>query len=54
MVIAQLEIDRVPVVVQQIVLDPERRRVMGSAAAELARPEAAAVMAAVMSEAAGG
>jgi UDP-N-acetylglucosamine--N-acetylmuramyl-(pentapeptide) pyrophosphoryl-undecaprenol N-acetylglucosamine transferase len=53
-VIAQQEIDRVPVVVQQIVLDPERRRVMGSAAAELARPEAAAVMAAVMSEAADG
>ena len=53
-VISQDEIDRVPVVVQQIVLDPERRRVMGSAAAELARPEAAAVMAAVMHEAAGG
>ncbi len=53
-VIAQADIDRVPVVIQQMSFDPDRRRVMGAAAAELARPEAADVVAAVMSEAAGG
>jgi len=53
-VVPEASIDRVPVDVQQLMLDPERRRVMGAAAGALARPEAADVVAAVMAEAADG
>ncbi|MBA2337324.1 MAG: glycosyltransferase [Acidimicrobiia bacterium] len=52
--VPQEMIDRVPVEVQQLVADPPRLRAMGAAAGMLARPEAAAVVAAVMAEAAGG